>query len=234
MLYKKITNNIQELGVIEGTLYCLGVFLEKISLGRIRLIRYLFVAQPIPATSTTHLRPSPKSQIGLTEPNSPLVKAFPRPAEVIAKRFQDGNICIAASNEGQFTGYIWIAHGHYDEDEIRCRYQLAEPDRCVWDFDVYVEPAHRLGRCLARLWDFTNNHLSQSGKHWSFSRIAASNVESIRSHRRLGIQPLFSASFLCIGTMQLMLSTHRPFFHVSLSSSRIPTLSFDTPSSDSK
>ncbi len=231
MPFKKVIKNIQELGVIEGSLYCLGVVLEKASRGRIRLIRYLFVAQPIPATPATRLRPTPKSQIGLTESHDPLVTMFPRPTEVIAKRFQDGNICIAASNEGQFTGYIWIAHGRYDEDEVRCRYQLVEPDKCVWDFDVYVDPDYRLGRCLARLWDYTNTHLSQTGKQWSFSRIAASNIESIRSHRRLGIQPLFAASFLCIGDFQLMLSTHRPFFHFSVSSEKTPTIFFNTPSS---
>ena len=232
MPIKKIINNFHQLGAIEGGWYCLAVFLRKTSRDHIKLFRYIFVAQPIPNSPSTFLRPTSKIDVGFVTLNDPLVGAFPPPYKVIKKRFDDGNICIAAKNEGRFAGYIWIANDRYDEDEVRCRYQLGVQNNSVWDFDVYVHPEYRLGRCLARLWDFTSAYLTHTGKKWSFSRIAASNLGSMRSHRRLGIRTLFTASFFCIGDFQLMLSLHKPFIHISFSSSQIPTLYFDIRSSN--
>ena len=226
---QKIIHNIQKLGLIDGGCYCLSTMLENISRGRCRLIRYYFVAQPVPHPSSDGLRPSSKCVVDFVKPDNPLVAAFPRPSDVIQKRFGNGHICIAAQIDETFAGFIWIAEERYDEDEVRCRYQLNDPKKSVWDFDVYVEPKYRVGRSLARLWNFANLYLAESGKLWTFSRIASYKVESLRSHKRLGTRTLFSATFLCIGNVQLTIATKKPFIHLSLSATTEPIFRFGLP-----
>lgn len=232
MSVQRIAHKLRELGLIEVGWSYLANSLKRLTQGRCRIVRYHFVAQPAPRKPSINLRPTKKCIVDFVKPDNPLVAEFPRPLKVVKKRFEDGNICIAAQNGGIFSGYIWLANDHYDEDEVRCRYQLSAPNKSVLDFDVYVHPDYRLSRSLARLWEFTNTYLARSGKEWSFSRITASNIESIRSHRRLGTRTLFTVSFICVGEFQLMLSSHKPFVHTSFSSSQVPTLRFNIPSSN--
>jgi hypothetical protein len=230
----KISSTIRQLGWIEGGVYFLSRGLSALTLGHARLVRYHFVAQPIPAECGAGVRPSPKSSIAFVAASDPLVASFPRPSAVIKKRFADGSACLVAKAGEKFAGFLWFVKGQYEEDEVRCLYQLLRPEESVFDFDVYVEPEFRYGRTFARLWGAANAHLAADGVHWSFSRIATSNTESIRSHARLGIQKLFTANFLCLGKLQITIANVDPFVHLSFSPSSRPSLGLLPPAANAR
>lgn len=215
---------------MNSVLYLVSRCLEKISGGTARLIRYDLVAQPVRPTSQEpeNTRPS-TTLVDICRPDSPFVREFPRPAEIIAWRFRQGHECLCAAVGGRFAGYLWLARDHYDEDEVRCRFILACPAQSVWDYDVYVEPRFRIGRTFSRLWQYADRHLSSQGVGWSFSRISAFNRDSLKAHSRLGATRMFSATFLCIGKMQITITSRLPLIHVSLSENCRPTLELRPP-----
>ncbi len=218
-----------ELGRKEAALYLFAQALSRVTGGRLRLLRYHLVAQPVIAHAD--IRPSAQSTIREVHARDPLCTSFPRPKRVIAQRFADGATCLAAEHKGRFAGFIWLARDAYNEDEVRCRYELADPQTCVWDYDVYVEPDFRIGRTFSRLWHAANVHLAAQGVRWSLSRISAFNPTSQAAHKRLGIQYLGSASFLVAGSLQIALLDRRPFLHASLNATNAPVLRLPAPDS---
>lgn len=228
MLAARLKSVFNQFGVREGLYYLAAKALSAASRGHITFIRYHFVAQPIPETSTPGNRTSAKSTVRIVSPGDPVVASFPRPAEVIANRFANGSTCFVAETNGRFSGFLWLAHGAYEEDEVRCRYVLADPSRCAWDYDVYVEPDFRIGRTFSRLWEAANTHLASEGVRWSLSRISAFNPASLAAHRRLGIRKVATASFLKCGRVQLSALDRRPYLHLSLSARR-PVLRLSPP-----
>jgi hypothetical protein len=224
MPFRKISSTIRQLGWIEGSVYLFSRGLSALTLGHGRLIRYHFVAQPIPSEGGAGVRSSPKITIAFVDATDPLVATFPRPNAVVEKRFRDGSVCLAAKAGEKFAGFLWLKKGQYDEDEVRCLYQLLKPRESVFDFDVYVEPEFRYGRTFSRLWGAANSHLAAEGVRWSFSRISSFNTESLRSHARMGIQKLFTANFICLGRLQITIANADPFFHISFTAGSRPTL----------
>lgn len=224
---KKFNTLREQLGTCDAILFVVSRLLEKASRGYVRLIKYYIVAQPI--TVLTTLRPDPKTVITFTHEGDPLTRCFPRPPAVIARRYADGGQCITASINGQFAGFLWFQYERYEEDEVRCTYVLRQPQRCVWDYDVYVERQFRLGRALARLWQAANEHLAEQGIQWSYSRISAFNAASLKTHSRLGMRICHSAIFWVIGPLQLSWLGQMPFFHVSLFSTQRPALRLSSP-----
>ncbi len=211
----KLRLNIRELGAWNAALYLLDRLLAAASGGHAHLYKYYLVAQPVRSDGVAPLRADTKVRIEPAGPDHPLSRHFPRPAAIIRKRFEQGARCLVASSGGSFAGYLWWQTEHYDEDEVRCLFVLADPKASVWDFDVYVEPRYRLGRMMARLWDEATRRLHAEGVRWSFSRISAFNAGSIASHARLGLRPVGSAVFVVIGRWQLSLFSQRPFVHVA-------------------
>lgn len=229
MPLKQISDNIRQLGWKNGLLYLAHRALSALSGERARIIRYYLVAQPVPEGITSKLRNSTSTEIAFINQNDPLTASFPRPPDVIAKRFADGNLCLAASSHEQFIGFLWIARERYAEDEVRCLYHLDDPQLSAWDFDVYVAPDYRIGRTFARLWEAANEHLSSQGVKWSISRISAFNPGSLQAHTKLGMRLLFSATFLCLGPVQIMTIGKKPYIYISLSSRSTPILKIATP-----
>ncbi|WP_418647170.1 GNAT family N-acetyltransferase [Thauera butanivorans] len=229
-LASRLTSTFQQFGRKEGFIYLLGKALAQTTGGRLRLIRYHLVAQPVPPSPQERpLPPGARTSIGFISPDASIVSQFPRPQEVIARRFANGDRCITAQTDGRFAGYIWLAHNQYDEDTVRCLYRLADPAQSAWDYDVYVDPDFRMGRTFSRLWASANRQLASEGIRWSFSRIAAANPQSLDSHRRLGIQKLFSASFIKAGKWQVMIACAHPYIHISISTTSRPTLLLHPP-----
>ena len=228
--WRQLRQVVLNLGAFNGCLYVLNRLLGRATLGAVRVQRYLIVAQPIGRSGQPELRPdSGAAVVAPTLPDSPLVAAFPRPPAVISARFSGGAQCFSATVRSAFAGFIWIQRDAYNEDEVRCRYVLDEPGRCVWDFDVYVEPRFRFGRTMARLWQAVDARLQAQGVQWSFSRISVFNAESIAAHSRLGIVGCSSATFLCIGAFQLSLLATRPFVHLSFSNQQRPLIRLSPP-----
>lgn len=226
MPIRKILPALSEFGAFDGLLYLAHRALGKLSGGRAGIYRYYLVAQPVTLAATTRDGRRPVRLIGSDDP---LRAAFPRPPHVIAKRFRDGNLCFGAQVGERFAGFLWLARDTYEEDEVRCLYALAEPASSAWDYDVHVEPDFRLGRTFARLWEAANRHLSANGVRWTFSRISGFNPVSLRTHARLGIRPLFSATFLRFGGTQLTFAGAPPYLHLSLSVASRPTLRLSPP-----
>jgi hypothetical protein len=198
------------------TLYAIHRLLERSSAGRARLVPYLFVAQPVAASSKGQLRAEPAFKVSIASSSNPVLEHFPRPKEVIANRYRAGARCYVATVADEFAGFIWICPQAYDEDEVRCRYIM--PSATAWDFDVYVVPKYRLGRTLARLWESVREELRGDGIAWTFSRISLFNEASLRAHRRLGAETVGMAIFLVFGALQIVLG-FRPFrLHAGLRS----------------
>ncbi|WP_341643617.1 GNAT family N-acetyltransferase [Thauera sp. SDU_THAU2] len=232
-LASRLGSTFRQFGWKEGSIYLLGKGLSQATGGRLRLIRYHLVAQPVPPSSEARpLPPGSRTSIEFISPGAPVISQFPRPSKVIERRFANGDRCITAQTDGRFAGYIWLARNQYDEDTVRCLYRLADPAHSAWDYDVYVDTDFRMGRTFSRLWASANQQLASEGVRWSFSRIAAANPQSLDSHRRLGIRKLFSASFIKADKWQLMLAGARPYIHLSVSEASRPTLDVHPPQTD--
>lgn len=225
MALDRLRAAIGEFGPLDGTLYLAHRALERVSGGRAGIHRYYLVAQPVPES----VAPAHGGNVRIVPPDDPLRAEFPRPAHVIEKRYRDGALCFGTEVSQRFAGFLWIARDAYEEDEVRCLYELADPAGSAWDYDVYVEPQFRLGRSFARLWDAANRHLAADGVRWTFSRISGFNPVSLQVHAKLGIRPLFGATFFHAGPVQLMLAGAPPYVHLSLSPRSRPTLRLSPP-----
>ena len=179
-------------------LYASHRVLSLLTGGRGRVISYELVAQPIGAGHLSSVRDDPGTQIQLIQPLDAVVSKFPRPSHINEQRWAQGANCYGALVKGEFAGTIWIQSRCYEEDEVRCDFLMNDP-QTVWDFDVYVEPRYRLGRTLGRLWKAVDQHLSNQGVRWTFSRISRFNAESLNAHARLGAISVGQATFLTWG-----------------------------------
>ena len=219
----------QEIGVSATLINAVDRVLRAISGGRARLVAYALVAQPIGHLTSAPLRPSASSRIAEVGPSDSLVQSMPRPAGVLDRRFAARFECLCATVRGEFAGMLWIAREQYDEDEVRCLYVLHEPARSVWDFDVYVAPAHRASRTLGRLWQAADLRLGAQGVQWSFSRIALSNAASLAAHKHLGARRVGTAFFWVIGPLQIAAMSQTPFIHVGFTAGQRPRLKLRLP-----
>lgn len=226
--FPRIRRSVAELGLANAILYYLAEMLGRASRRRMTLRRYLIVAQPVPDKPVISLADS-KTVIRQVNATDPAVAAFPRPTNVIVARYAAGYTCLQASIGGTFVGFIWLAFGAYEEDEVRCRYQLADGEKLAWDFDVYVEPRYRLGRSFARLWQAANNLLRAQGIEWTLSRISAFNASSLAAHARLGTVSLGYATFLCLGPLQFAFLPGNLLPRASWNEASRPILILDSP-----
>lgn len=195
-------------------LYVAHRVLQKLSGGRAGLYVYLFCAQPTKGSESVPMRDDANTRIVSVSAGDALIKLFPRPEQVIAARFAAASRCYAVLVKEQFAGHIWLSSGHYQEDEVRCRYLLPDSS-VVWDYDVFVVPAFRATRAMARLWKGVSSSVSLQGVSWSYSRISLFNAPSIRSHEQLGARQLCAAGFVVIGKFQLTLFTQPLRLHVA-------------------
>ncbi len=203
--------------------YAMARLLERISLGRARLIAYRFVAQPVPARDGAPDGSPTSDEFRWIEGGDAVLAQLPRPPTVIERRLQSGARCLAAVRRGQLVGCLWYKAGEYMEDEVRCRFRF-DPQLAVWDFDVWIHPDYRLGRLFVRLWDQAHREMSRHGWRWSLSRINSFNFASLAAHHRLGARRIGGALFFVAGRLQLTLASLAPYVHISLRADRYPTL----------
>jgi len=201
------------LGLRAAACYAIARALERVSFGALRLINYQFVAQPVAPEDGVAPGRSGSIELRRLGRDDPLVAQFPRPPEVIAKRFRDGAHCLAAVKAGRLVGFLWYMEREYLEDEVRSCYRF-NPATAVWDFDVYVDPEFRLGRLFARLWEVAHRDLRAAGYRWTISRISAFNPASLAAHARLGARRLGGAVFLVAGPLQVSFASIAPHFHL--------------------
>jgi hypothetical protein len=201
----------REFGALAGSLYAADRVLQRLS-PRLRVYAYDLVVQPLRAD------PVPAGyEFREIRRGDPDVELMPARPDIKAQRFDHGAFCLGAYRGGKLVGFAWFKAESYDEDEARCTYVL--PPGTVFDFDVYVFPQYRMGRAFAALWAGASAFLRDRGVRATCSRIAMSNVTSMRAHARLGARRVGRATFLQLGPAQITVATVAPY--VSLGSPRI-------------
>lgn len=221
----RLTAAVREFGLRDGLGYLLDRLLYAY-LGWGGFTRYLLTAQPVPDAAQA-LRLGKLTFVEL-HAGDPRLKDLPLDDRVLAYRFGLGAVCLAAIEDGRAVGCIWFCFGAYEEDMVRCRFDLHPRATTAWDFDVYIAPEHRLGRTFIRLWDAANAYLRTRGVCWSLSRISAYNQASLAAHRRLGARVIGRASFLSLGPLQIMWANSAPYFHLAWGEGRA-RLRLDAP-----
>lgn len=225
----RIQSAIKRLGMVDALLYVCAVSLRRVSGRRARLISYILVAQPVAKSDRLATGRGKSIEVTQLDPDNIRKLTQPRPAEIIEFRLRQGAVCFGAFSNSTMVGFIWLVRPAYDEDEVRCRFEPVPADRCAWDFDVFVDPAHRIGPAFMRLWDAANRWLRDQGVDWTMSRISSFNAVSVHSHRRLGAHLVGRAVFVRMGRLQLMISSLRPFIHASSVPTRVPVLQVPAP-----
>jgi len=213
-LFEPAASALRRFGAFDGCLYLVNAAFARLTGGRIRLLRYHFVAQPldVPMALPRRLGASYTTrQIAQTDADA---AHFPRPAHVIADRYAQGSVCIAVYQNDTFIGFIWLVTGAYQEDEVKCRVLPQPTGQTAWDYDLYIEPRFRGSVAFVRLWSAAIEHMRARGIGWSLSRISAFSPDSRAAHRRMGALSLGSAIFLRILGVQVMAATVRPYLHV--------------------
>ncbi|MFO1320406.1 MAG: hypothetical protein U1F52_12390 [Burkholderiales bacterium] len=228
-MLSKIRDAVRMFGPWDGILFLAGQALSRVSGGRARLAKYYIVAQPVPTESDARLRRGGSIEVRRLEPAEVRALSWPRPQPVIERRLAEGAVCMAAFSKGRMIGFQWLSLGPYEEDDVRTRFDPSPAGRAAWDYDIFVDPDHRLGRAFVRLWDATNLFLRERGIPWSMSRISAFAPESRRSHASMEAVRIGTCLYLCVGSLQLSFLSRAPWMHVGFSSARRPVFRAEAP-----
>lgn len=224
-MLKAFTAAVAEYGWWDAIAYASGRVIARLSKGRLRLIKYYFVAQPVPRAPLLPPGRGAKIEIREIAATDPVLAQMPRPAVVIRARFEQGAFCLGAFLDGSLIGFIWLLLGAYREDEVRACFEPLPLRKAAWDFDVYVDFQKRMSFALPRLWDSANERLRQNGIDWSISRISAFNRASLSTHARLGAKVLGGAIFLRGRHWQAMVGNVAPYCHFSRNDDDFPVIS---------
>lgn len=222
-----------DIGTLNACMYLASRMLSAMTFGRAKLVRYYVTLQLVPAADVTP--PRRGRQILVHEADRAEVLAIPadRPPHVLESRLANGGRCLLACKSDAVVGFQWFTLNDYPEDEVRCIFLLAPEDRCAWDFDIFVFPEWRAQPVFTRLWDSCNRILRECGIRASLSRVNAYNGPSRRAHERLGARAIVSATFLCLGPIQLALFSRPPYVHLSTHSGNAPELEVSRFASES-
>jgi hypothetical protein len=196
------------------------------------LHRYRFVAQPVRSTPLLAAARGRSIEVRQVALDDPALQAMPLTREVIDRRGALGAVCFGAFKGGAMIGCLWLCFDRYEEDEVRCRFELRPEGRIAWDFDVYLQAEHRLGPGFARLWDAANAYMRERGVGWTMSRISSYNPQSLASHARLGAVSVGEGAFLCFGRVQVAFLSLPPYVYLSTGPASAPTLVLRPPEKD--
>lgn len=207
---RRLTGPFREFGLGVGSLYLADRVLRLLSPAW-GVYPYQFVVQRMP--EQPFLPPGLSKHVGIERlmPTSPWLDKIEVPGQVIADRFARGACGIAALRKGELVGYAWWSATGYAEHDVCCTFQLREPARAVFDFDVHVMPEHRMGLGFMAVWHVFSEELRREGVQHSYSRISRFNSASLRAHARLGARPIGRAVFVRAGVLTLALVGRFPF-----------------------
>ena len=217
---------LRDFGCVDAPLYLLMRLLRRLPGGHARLLKYRFWAQPVPERP---LMPGRRGALAIRSlgPQDPEIKQVPRDPGLVATRLANGDICLGAVKQGRLAGYMWIATGGYDEDEVRARFEPRPEGRAAWDYDIFILPEERGGLLFVRLWDAAYELLRARGHRWCVSRISSFNLASSASQARMGAKPLGWSIFLILFKCQFMISSMVPHLHVAPPGRKGPVLRLD-------
>jgi hypothetical protein len=210
----RVASPFREFGLAAGSLYVLDRLLRALS-PHLGLYLYEFMVQPIggaPLLPLSLRRNLSFLEIGRGHPDLTLM---PAREEIKAQRFDQGARCLGAYRKGQLLGYSWYCTERYEEDEVRCTYELVDRDVSIFDFDLYVLPQHRLLLGFPAVWQGFNEILAPRGVRYTFSRLTRFNLASRRSHAHLGWRRAGAGVFLRTWRVEWMAATIAPYLAVT-------------------
>lgn len=221
-MFAKLTGPFKEFGLFAGIAYVLDRILSRLP-GQMRLYFYELMVQPIPKEPLVPPKFVKHMEFRLIEEGDPEVALMPAREDIKAARFEQDVICFGAYKKGDLIGYIWFAFNHYDEDEVRARFEIQPADASVFDFDLYLFEAYRMGFSFVGMWDGASRFLRERGVRYTFSRLTRFNTASRRAHDHLGWKRIGRALFLKLWSVEIMFSDLKPWCHVSLGEAgRVP------------
>jgi hypothetical protein len=227
-MLRKLRAAVGDLGLAGTALYAANRAVSRLG-GGASVFHYDFLIQPVRAAPLVPPGLGRSIEVRTIGRGDPALGAMPVPAAVLESRFAQSAECLGAVRDGELIGYLWLCCGPYEEDEVRCRFVPGPPGRAAWDFDVYIDPRHRLGPAFACLWDAAHALLRARGITHTFSRISRYNVASMRTHARLDARRVGTAVFVRIGAWQGMVSSVRPRVHVALARPARPVVRLEVP-----
>ncbi|PIE44164.1 MAG: hypothetical protein CSA50_01795 [Gammaproteobacteria bacterium] len=221
----KIKKNINELGILIAFLYFIDQLLKKLN-KKSGLYFYYFYDQKFESKPVREPRKKVFDFYWIDKVDDMIVD-LPRPRSVLNSRFQSGSRCMVAKkvDANEFLGCAWFSYGFYQEDEVNCLYEFTNSQK-VWDYDIYVKPELRMSRLFLRLWQQASKSLYEDGYTSSLSRISAYNLQSIRSHEKLGATKVGWSLFFKVSHFQLMFSSKAPYLSLSYKNHGQPRLTF--------
>jgi len=228
--FRDLLDKIDLLGWKDTLAFISATLVSYLSFGTVRLVKYYFVKQPVPARPRMALGATGSIRYYIANAEDAVLAQAPRPIEVIRNRFGQHAHCVVAARDDQLAGFIWLCPQTYSEDEVRCLYRWTPEDKAEWDFDVFISPPFRMSRLFVRLWDQAHAHLRSEGIAWTISRIDAFNAASRTAHRKLGAETLAQGWFLIADRLQLSLFSVPPFWHISTRAENRPVVCFDLSS----
>src|SRR4029079_19033476 len=87
---------VSSMGRVNGGLYVAARALSRLTGDRARLLRYHFVAQPVPETAPANAVRASRMIVRCVAPPDRVIAQFPRADHVVADRFARGCICFVA------------------------------------------------------------------------------------------------------------------------------------------
>lgn len=230
-MFRKVGHLIQTLGPRGALLYALQRA-ETIRGFPLRTRSFYVVAQPVQTSPRLPARRARELDFREIEPDDPAVQCLPADEQTRRHRFDQGARCYGLFRGSELVGSVWLARGGFEEDEVRCRYDLLPAHCTSWDFDIFIRPEWRTGPAFLKLWDETNRLLAGHGVSYTLSRISAFNLTSLRSHERLGARRLGRTDFFRLGPFQFMISDLTPRLHFSIRRAVRPSVRLDVSDLD--
>jgi hypothetical protein len=206
-----------ELGVIAGATYLLDRLLRLLS-SRSGAYLYYLMMQPVGPNALLPERHSRHLECSEIVPGHPDLLRVAARDEIKVSRFVQGARCLGVYRKGHLIGSIWFCFGAYDEDEVRCTYDLSGVEPAAWDFDLHVFPEHRMGLGFAAIWHAAFEYLRTRGVERSYSRVTGANVASLRAHARLGSVRVGYVFFLQLVRIEVALASVAPYWALTWNS----------------
>lgn len=218
-MLQRLTSPFREFGWFAGLIYCADRALQYLS-PHARLYFYELMVQPIPDKPLLSAGMVKSFEFREIVRGQPEIAEMPARTEIKENRFDQGARCLGVFKKGQFIGYLWFRFGSYEEDEVRCTYELTPHAESVFDFDLYLFPEHRMGLGFVATWHGANAFFRERGVRYTFSRLTRYNLPSRRAHSHLGWKRTGTAIFLQAGGVEIMVATVFPFVYMSFGSNQ--------------